>query len=70
MFAALVVPTGGGRASSVISVAPPGVAAKRGGDPTVDGSHCREEGDGVKDNDDDKYHEGGGGGRSARQWQV
>ncbi len=36
----------------------PGVAAKRGEDPAVDGSHGREEGGGVKDNNDGKYHEG------------
>ncbi len=40
----------------------PGVAAKRGEDPAVDGSHGGEEGEGVEDDDDDNYHEGGGGG--------
>jgi hypothetical protein len=44
----------------VISVAPPGVAAERGEDPAVEGSHGGEEGGGVEDDDDDKYHEGGG----------
>ncbi len=46
----------------MISVMPPGVAAKRGEDPVVDGSHGREQGGGAKDDDDDEYHEGGGGG--------
>jgi hypothetical protein len=46
----------------MISVALPGVAAKRGEDPTVDGSHGGEEGGDVKDDDDDEYHKGGGGG--------
>ncbi len=45
----------------MISVAPLGVAAKRGEDPAVDGSHGGEEGGGVEDNNNDKYHEGGGG---------
>ncbi len=48
--------------SSVISIALPGFAAKRGEDPAVNGSHSGEEGGGVKDDDNDKYHEGGGGG--------
>ncbi len=66
MIAALVVPAGGGtgenrresRASprrvvaDVIVIAPPGVAAERGEDPTVDGSHGKEEGGGAKDKDD------------------
>ncbi len=47
--------------SSVISVALLGVAAERGGDPTVNRSHGGEEGGGIKDDDDDKYHDGGGG---------
>ncbi len=46
---------------SVISVALPGVAAERGEDPMVDGSHGREEGGDVKDDNDGEYHEGGGG---------
>ncbi len=46
--------------SSVISVVPPDIAAKRGEDPVVDGSHGREEGGGVKDDDDNKYHKEGG----------
>ncbi len=46
--------------SSVISAAPMGVAAKRGKDPAVDGSHSGKEGGGVEDDDDDEYHEGGG----------
>ncbi len=45
----------------MISVAPPGVAAEKGEDPVVDGSHGGEEGGGVEDVDDDEYHEGGGG---------
>ncbi len=43
----------------MISIMPPGVAAKRGEDPAVDGSHGREEGGGVEDDDNDKYHKGG-----------
>jgi hypothetical protein len=40
--------------SSVISVAPPGVAAERGEDPVVDGSHGGEQGGGVEDDEDDE----------------
>ncbi len=36
------------------------IAAKRGEDPTVDGSHGREEGGGIKDKDDDKSTRGEG----------
>ncbi len=46
----------------MISFAPPGVAAERGEDPAVDGSHGGEEGGGVEDDNDDEYHKGGGGG--------
>jgi hypothetical protein len=46
----------------MISVAPPGVAAEKGEDPAVNGSHGREEGGGIEDNNDDEYHEGGRGG--------
>ncbi len=46
----------------MVSVAPPGVAAERGEDPEVDGSHGGEEGGGVEDDDDDEYQERGGGG--------
>ncbi len=45
--------------SSVISVAPPDIAAERGEDHAVDGSHSEEEGGGVEVDDDNKYHEGG-----------
>ncbi len=45
--------------SSVISIAPPDIATKRGEDHAVDGSHGGEEGGGVKDDNDDKYHKGG-----------
>ncbi len=43
----------------MISVAPPDIAAERGKDPAVDGSHGGEEGGGVKDDDNNKYHKGG-----------
>ena len=45
----------------------PGVAAERGEDPAVNGSHGGEEGGGVKDNNDNKYHEGGGRRQGHRQ---
>jgi hypothetical protein len=56
--------------SSVISIAPPGVAAERGEDPAVDGSHREEEGGGVKDDDEDEYHKGGGGNRQGHHRVV
>jgi hypothetical protein len=46
----------------MISVMLPGVAAERGEDPVVDGSHGGEEGGSIEDKDNDEYHEGGGGG--------
>ncbi len=46
----------------MISVALPGVAAERGKDTAVDGSHGGEEGGGFEDDDDDEYHKRGGGG--------
>ncbi len=47
----------------MISVALTGVAAKRGEDPAVDGSHCGEEGGCIEDNNNDnEYNKGGGGG--------
>ncbi len=67
MFAAAAAANVGGAAarcwkysSSVISVVLPGVAVERGEDPVVNGSHGREEGGGVKDNDNNEYHKGGG----------
>jgi hypothetical protein len=42
----------------VISVAPPDIAAERGEDHAVNGSHGEEEGGGIEDDNDDKYHEG------------
>jgi hypothetical protein len=45
---------------SVISIAPTGVAAKRGEDPAVNGSHGGKEGGGVEDDNNNKYHKGGG----------
>ncbi len=42
--------------SSVISIAPLGVAVERGEDTVVDESHDGEEGGGVEDNNDDKHH--------------
>ncbi len=43
----------------MISVAPPDIAAERGEDPAVEGSHGGEEEGGVEDDDKEKYHEGG-----------
>ncbi len=41
------------------SVAPPDIAAERGEDHAVKGSHGGEEGGGIEDEDNNKYHEGG-----------
>jgi hypothetical protein len=68
LIAASVVPPGGrmgenGRKSwasphrvvaDVIVVAPPGVAAERGEDPAVDGSHGKEEEGGIEDDNDNE----------------
>ncbi len=40
----------------MISIAPPGVAVKRGEDPVVDGSQGGEEGGGVEDDNDNEHH--------------
>jgi hypothetical protein len=44
----------------VITVVPADIAAKRGEDPAVNGSHGREEGGGIKEDDNNKYLEWGG----------
>jgi hypothetical protein len=45
--------------SSVISVVPPDISAKKGKNPAVNGCHGSEEGAGIEDDNDDKYHKGG-----------
>jgi hypothetical protein len=45
---------------SMISIVLPGVAAKKGEDPAVNGSYGREKGGGVEDNNNNKCREGGG----------